>query len=169
MALKILGKLVHCVISVWLLVALIGLVRGFDLPDAFWLVFLGVWVIAFVALETVWLWRKSKPFPHTLTHLRYAPSSPCSIIAREPASQLSKQRLRRPVPTDHQTSRAGRRPPGERVSREVSARGRSAGRRQPDTQFPEIGVEVETPSGSTQRFTEYSPLARQVEPGPLKK
>jgi hypothetical protein len=73
MALKILGKLVHCAVSVWLLVALIQLVRGFYLPGAFWLVFLGVWVIAFVALETVWLWRKSKPFPRTLTHLRYAP------------------------------------------------------------------------------------------------
>jgi hypothetical protein len=73
MALKILGKLVLCVVSVWLLVTLIQLVRGFYLPGAFWLVFLGVWVIAFVALETVWLWRKSKPFPRTLTHLRYAP------------------------------------------------------------------------------------------------
>lgn len=73
MALKILGKLVLCVVSVWLLVTRIHLMRGFCLPGAFWLLFLGVWVIAFVALETVWLWHKSKPFPHTLTHLRYAP------------------------------------------------------------------------------------------------
>ncbi len=73
MALKILGKLVLGFVSVWLLVALIQLVRGFYLPGTFWLVFLGVWVIALVALETIWLWRKSKPFPRALTHLRYAP------------------------------------------------------------------------------------------------
>lgn len=73
MALKILGKLVLGVVSVWLLVMLISLVRGFYLPGAFWLVFLGVWVIALVALETIWLWRRSKPFPRALTHLRYAP------------------------------------------------------------------------------------------------
>ena len=73
MALKIVGKLVLCVVAVWLLVLLISLVRGFYLPGAFWLVFLGVWVIALVALETIWLWRRSKPFPRTLTHLRYAP------------------------------------------------------------------------------------------------
>jgi hypothetical protein len=73
MALKIFGKLVLCVVSVWLLVMLISLVRGFYLPGVFWLIFLGVWVIALVVLETVWLWRKSKPFPGALTHLRYAP------------------------------------------------------------------------------------------------
>jgi hypothetical protein len=73
MALKILGKLVLCVVSVWLLVALIQLVHGFYLPGTFWLVFLVVWVIALVTLETMWLWRKSKPFPRALTHLRYAP------------------------------------------------------------------------------------------------
>jgi|SRR6266850_1358250 len=73
MVLKILGKLVLCVVSVWLLALLISLVRGFYLPGAFWLAFLGVWVIALVALETIWLWRKRKPFPRALTHLRYAP------------------------------------------------------------------------------------------------
>ena len=73
LVLKILSKLILGFVSVWLLVALIQTVRGLSLPGAFWLTFLSVWVVAFITLETLWLWRKSNPFPRILKHLRYAP------------------------------------------------------------------------------------------------
>lgn len=73
LVLKILGKLILGFVSVFLLIALIQNVRGLSLPGAFWLIFLSVWVIAFITLETLWLWRESNPFPRALKHLRYAP------------------------------------------------------------------------------------------------
>lgn len=75
LALKIFGKLVLGFISVWLLVALIKTVNNFyfNLSDAFWLTFISVWVLAFVTLEILYLWREIKPFPRILKHLRYAP------------------------------------------------------------------------------------------------
>jgi hypothetical protein len=60
-------------VSFWLLFALIPIVDGvFQLPVAFWLTFLVIWMVAYLGLEALSLWHKI-PLPNTLAHLRYAP------------------------------------------------------------------------------------------------
>jgi len=73
LALKILGKLALGFISGYALILLIQITRGLFLPDVFWLVVLGFWLVGFIVLEVNLLWRKKNPFPRILKHLRYAP------------------------------------------------------------------------------------------------
>ena len=73
LALKILGKIALGFISFFAFVIIIRNSLSLQIPETVWLATLGFWFIALVSLEVAWLWRKRKPFPLFLTHLRYAP------------------------------------------------------------------------------------------------
>ncbi len=73
LVLKILGKLVLGFISFFAFLRIIFSLLSLQVPEGIWSALIGFWIIALVCLEIVWLWRKQKPFPRFLAHLRYAP------------------------------------------------------------------------------------------------
>jgi hypothetical protein len=73
LALKILYKLALGFVSFYALMWLIEILVRWRLREQTLIVMLVIWLIPLVSLEIVWLWRKRKPLPRFLTHLRYAP------------------------------------------------------------------------------------------------
>ena len=73
LALKILYKLTLGFVSFYALMWLIEILMRWRLREQTLIVMLIVWLVPLILLEVVWLWRKRKPLPRFLTHLRYAP------------------------------------------------------------------------------------------------
>ena len=70
---KILGKIALAVASILAFKMFLAISWRLRIPEFSTISVIGAWLIGLVSLEIVWLWRKRKPFPRLLSHLRYGP------------------------------------------------------------------------------------------------